>query len=215
MIECGHRAHTALKCMLFRKNLRLTSATNKDFSSGEINHIVMNESNRIWTFIWDGPGYFEVAFHLTTASVIVFQQIGWCGFIVLFFSGFRMLTKYIRGKTEKEIDKQQTSKKEKRSLYINESFNNIKTVKLFGWEPDFLAKVDAVFQEELEIEDRQQLRGKVYDFLDHLTNSMVTIVVLSIYVWLGNSLTLSKMTLVQLMLRRIRDRINHSEHLYR
>lgn len=126
-----------------------------------------------------------------------------------------MLTKYIRGKTEKEIDKQQQSKREKRSLYINESFNNIKTVKLFGWEPDFLAKVDAVFQEELEIEDRQQLRGKVYDFLDHLTNSMVTIVVLSVYVWLGNSLTLSKMTLVQLMLRRIRDRINHSEHLYR
>ena len=55
----------------------------------------------------------------------------------------------------------------------------------------------------------------MYDFLDHLTNSMVTIVVLSVYVWLGNSLTLSKMTLVQLMLRRIRDRINHSEHLYR
>jgi ABC-type multidrug transport system fused ATPase/permease subunit len=59
MIEVGHRAHTALKVMLFRKNFKMTSATNKDFSSGEINNIVMNESNRIWSFIWEGPAYFE------------------------------------------------------------------------------------------------------------------------------------------------------------
>ena len=43
---------------------------------------------------------------------------------------------------------------EKRRSFINESFNNIKTVKLFGWEPDFLVKVDAICQEELKIEDK-------------------------------------------------------------
>ena len=56
-----------------------------------------------------------------------------------------MLVNFIRGKTEKEINEAARGKREKRSLYINESFNNIKTVKLFGWEPDFLNKVDTVF----------------------------------------------------------------------
>ena len=72
MEECGHRAHTALKVMLFRKNFKLTSATNKDFSTGEINHIVMNESNRIWSLIELGPAYLNTAFNLITASVVAF-----------------------------------------------------------------------------------------------------------------------------------------------
>ena len=91
MIEFGHRTHTALKVMLFRKNFKMTSATNKDFSSGEINNIVMNESNSIWTFIWEGPAYFETIFHLITGSIIVFYNIGWCGLIVLVFTAIRIL----------------------------------------------------------------------------------------------------------------------------
>ncbi len=72
MIMVGHRAHTSLKVMLFRKNFKMTGATNKDFSSGEINNIIMSESNRVWTFIWEAPAYLECALHLTFSSVVCF-----------------------------------------------------------------------------------------------------------------------------------------------
>ncbi len=72
MIEVGHRAHTSLKVMLFRKNFKMTASTNKDFSSGEINSVIMSESNRIWDFIWQGPAYIECVMHLTFSSIIVF-----------------------------------------------------------------------------------------------------------------------------------------------
>lgn len=62
MIEVGHRAHTAMKVMLFRKNFKMTAATNKDFSAGEISTIIMGESNKIWDFIWTAPDYFQTAF---------------------------------------------------------------------------------------------------------------------------------------------------------
>lgn len=52
MIEVGHRAHTSLKTILFQKDLRMSSATNKDFSEGEISSIIMGDSNKIWDFIW-------------------------------------------------------------------------------------------------------------------------------------------------------------------
>ena len=52
MIEVGHRAHTSLKTILFQKDLRMTGATNKDFSEGEISSIIMGDSNKIWDFIW-------------------------------------------------------------------------------------------------------------------------------------------------------------------
>jgi len=52
MIEVGHRAHTGLKTILFAKDLRMSSATNKDFSEGEVSSIIMGDSNKIWDFIW-------------------------------------------------------------------------------------------------------------------------------------------------------------------
>ena len=73
MVETGHRAHTALKAMLFRKNLQMTGATNKDFSTGEVNHIIMTESNRIWTLIWELPYAFEVPMLLIGASYLVIR----------------------------------------------------------------------------------------------------------------------------------------------
>ena len=215
MIEVGHRAHTALKVMLFRKNFKMTSATNKDFSSGEINHIIMGESNRIWTFIWEGPAYFECAFHLISSCYICFQQIGYCGFIVVLFTLARMLSNYIRGKTESSIGEKSSSKHKQRSLYINESFNNIKTVKLFGWEPDFLKKIDDVYQEQLEIEDKAATRAKIYEVFDHILNNMMSLTVFGVYIWLGGTLTLSRLALTEIMLNRIRGRIGQSQHLYR
>ena len=46
MIEVGHRVHSALKVMLYRKSFRMTLSTNKEYSSGEIYRVVMIESRR-------------------------------------------------------------------------------------------------------------------------------------------------------------------------
>ena len=215
MIEVGHKAHTALKVMLFRKSFKMTAATNKEFSSGDINHIIMGESGRVWTFIWEGPAYFEAAFHLISSAVIVFYQIGWCGLLVLAYTFGSMLINHVRGKTESKIHEEQHEKSSKRHRYINESFNNIKTVKLFGWEPDFIEKVDTLFKEELEIENRSELRGKVYEIIEHMMNNSINLLVFGVYVWMGNTLTLSKVALTQTMLGQLRGRIGHSQHLYR
>ena len=214
MIEVGHRAHTSLKVMLFRKNFKMTGATNKDFSSGEINNIIMSESNRIWDLIWQGPAYLTCVVHLLFASVICFQQVGWCGLIVLVFSGLNMLQQYIRGKTEKDVGEKKRGKTEQRNLYINESFNNIKTVKLFGWEQDFIEKIDQVYNEELALEDGMLYRAKFYDMLGHMINCFMSVTVFSVYIYLGNTLTLSQLTLTTIMLERIRSRIERSQHLY-
>lgn len=110
MIELGHRTHTALKVMLFRKNFKMTGATNKDFSSGEINHIIMGESNRIWDFIWGLPDYVECPLQLCFAVYMVWTQIGWCGAIVLFFTGLQIFQGYVRGQMEKDVGKKQHEK---------------------------------------------------------------------------------------------------------
>ena len=100
MIETGHRAHTSLKTMLFRKNFKMTNATNKDFSSGEVSHIIMGESGRVWEFIWGLSDYFECPMNLIFATYVLFQQIGWYALISLCFTGLMTFKDYVRGKMD-------------------------------------------------------------------------------------------------------------------
>ena len=145
MIEVGHRSHTALKTMLFKKDLRMSGATNKDFSEGEVSSIIMGETNRVWTFIWTLPDYIECPFNLIVASYFTFTYIGWYGFIVVLFTIAQFIIGYVRGSNESEVDKQKREKHDKRMAHINESFHNIKGVKLYGWENKFLEKIEALY----------------------------------------------------------------------
>jgi ABC-type bacteriocin/lantibiotic exporter with double-glycine peptidase domain len=214
MIEVGHRTHTALKVMLFRKNMKMTAATNKDFSSGEISGIIMGESNKIWDFIWSGPEYLECPLVLGLAFYCIFQEIGWCCLIVVAFTLTQMFYGYLRGKSGQKVNEEQREKHEKRMLHINESFNNIKSVKLYGWETKFLKTIESIYQEELAIGDKQLLLNKVHDVVRGCLHHLMPVVIFSVYMALGNTLTLSKMAIAGIMVNRIRDRIHQSKGLY-
>ena len=122
MIEVGHRAHTSLKTILFQKDLRMSSATNKDFSEGEINSIIMGDSNKIWDFIWQLPEYLECPFVLISACYFTFHAIGYYGFIVVLLTLGQFSLSYYRENQEKDMYKEIQEKTDKRMLHINESF---------------------------------------------------------------------------------------------
>ena len=64
MISTGHITQASLKTILFRKNFRMSEASNKDFSSAEINSIIMNETDVVWKFIWEMSNYIEIPLDL-------------------------------------------------------------------------------------------------------------------------------------------------------
>ena len=200
MIECGHRAHTALKTMLFKKDLRMSNATNKDFSEGEVGSIIMGETGRVWAFIWEMPSYIECPFALITASYFTFQYIGWYGFIVVLFTIGQFFMGYFRGSNESEIEKQKREKHDKRMGHINESFHNIKGVKLYGWEMKFLEKIEALYQEEIALEDKTMFRNAVYDLFEEALHQFMPLLIYGLYVYNGNPLTLSSMAMANMMM---------------
>ena len=74
----------------------MSSATNKDFSEGEISSIIMGDSNKIWDFIWQMPEYLECPFILISACYFTFQSIGWYGFIVVILTLLQFTISYYR-----------------------------------------------------------------------------------------------------------------------
>ena len=87
--------------------------------------------------------------------------------------------------------------------HINESFHNIKGVKLQGWENKFLDKIEAIYQEELELEDKALYRDKFYELLQGFMMHFMPLLVYGLYVYNGNVLNLSSMAMANLMMVRI------------
>ena len=101
MVETGHRAHIALKTILFAKNLRMSNATNKNFDSTEIESIIMRDSDVVWDFIWKLPEIVEVPFRLVVACYFTFHYLGWYGLIIVAKIFLSFFISYVRKQTEK------------------------------------------------------------------------------------------------------------------
>ena len=91
---------------------------------------------------------------------------------------------------------------------INESFQNIKGVKLYGWEGKFLEKIENIYKEEVVIADKSLLRNKVYDFVNGCLEVFMPLIVYGLFYYNGNSTNLSSITMANLMMGQINDRMN-------
>ena len=134
------------------------------------------------------------------ATAILFSEIGWYGAIVFFFDAVVFVTGYMRGKTERNIEQLMREKRGTVQLQVNEAFNNIKTIKLFGWESNVLNQVSQSYDEEMQIEEKWLIRAKLYDAVIMGCKILMPITVFGTYTAMGNELTLSKLTLCTIML---------------
>ena len=115
----------------------------------------------------------------------------------------------------KDIFKEQSEKTEKRMLYINESFQNIKGIKLYGWENKFLDHIEGVHQEEIALEDLSLFRNRIFDFVTNGLSVSLPLLVYGLYVYMGNSLDLVSMALVNVLMSKIQDRMQQINRIYK
>ena len=106
-------------------------------------------------------------------------------------------------------------KTDKRMLHINESFQNIKGVKLYGWENKFIDKIENIYKEEIEMKNTAEVRNKIYDFFGGCLHQMMPLLVYGLYVWNGNAIDLGQMMMANMMMGRIRGRMHQANRIYR
>ena len=134
MIETGHKQHTTLKTVLFKKNFRISAATNKNYSSGEILNLIERDANRVWTFVWDLPALIEIPFELLVAGYFIYIYVGVSSLMgIVMFSITLALQKY-QSRMNTTVNKKIEKEKDKRMMQTSEAFNHAKNLKLYGWE---------------------------------------------------------------------------------
>ena len=74
--KTGFISSITLKTMLFKKNFKLSAATNKEYTSGKIISLIDKDAEIVWTIIQDLPDLVEIPCVLLLAGYTVYMQVG-------------------------------------------------------------------------------------------------------------------------------------------
>ena len=98
------------------KIFRMSNATNKEYSSGEIMNLIHRDAGRVWSFVWDLSDIIETPFEMIVAGYFLWTNLRWSAFTGLaLYVALWFINKYkskLHRKTWRIIDK----KRDKRML---------------------------------------------------------------------------------------------------
>ena len=214
MILVGHKAHTTLKSILFKKYFRISNASNKDYSSGEIINLTDRDANRVWSFVWELSTLLSSPFQMTVAGYFLWTNLGpscLTGFFLyLMLYAINKYKSKLHRRTWKVIDR----KRDKRMQQTQEAFTNAKMLKLQGWEQKFQSSVTSLYSEEIDLARRQENFNRIVDFIPNFLEKILPVIMFCTYVYFGNQITMAKIVLCEVMIRRFNGNIGHLIRIY-
>ena len=146
----GFKSGTELTCIIYEKLLKVSPASLKEKSkSGEVINYIQVDAHRLTFLMLSSPDLLTMPLQIIVFSYMLFKFFGWnfiFGLITLIFFlylNFKLQTKM------KKLMVNQMKVKDKRMKIITETFNNIKILKLYSWEDEFLNRINEARRNEL------------------------------------------------------------------
>ena len=152
----GFKSGAEINCLIFDKILKFSpSSMKKKCSTGEITNFIQKDSQQLSMLMLMSPDLLTMPFMLISYIYMLFKYLGIScifGFMtMLLFSLINVFfMKYIR-----DFFKKISFLNDKRLKLITETFNNIKILKLYSWEDEFLKRINN--SRETQIEGKRQL----------------------------------------------------------
>jgi ATP-binding cassette subfamily C (CFTR/MRP) protein 1 len=146
----GYKASNQLNCMIFKKVLKASPASTKEKSEeGEIINNLQVDSAKLSMVMTYCPLLFIIPIQITVYTYMLFEFMGLSflfGFLVL--TVFLGINFFIQGRY-RVLQKEMLKKKDQRMKITTETFNTLKLLKLYGWEDEFLGRIENARNEEL------------------------------------------------------------------
>ena len=146
----GFKSGTELSCIIFEKLLKISPASLKEKSkSGEVINYIQVDAHRLTFLMLSSPDLLTMPLQIIVFSYMLFKFFGWnfiFGLITLIF--FLYLNFKFQIKMKKLMFNQMKIK-DKRMKVTTETFNNIKILKLYSWEDEFLKRINKERDNEL------------------------------------------------------------------
>ena len=133
----GSKATNALSAMIFNKSLKVSPATNKQFSLGQIVNFVQVDAVKMQFLTQQAPMVLRLPYVIAVCFVVLFAYLG-----VSFLSGIAIfiitfVTNLYLSRLAARLQKEFMKRQDARVKAITESLGNIKMLKMYAWTKIF------------------------------------------------------------------------------
>ena len=146
--DVGNKSSVELNNLIYDKLLKLSPSIN--IKAGDIYNYIQSDSHKLSKLMSSCPNIISVPFLIIMYNYLLFKYMGISfviGFIVMII--FLVINYYYRKQFSKYL-KLYLKKSDKRMRVTTETFNNLKVIKLYGWDEFFLGKIQIARNEELD-----------------------------------------------------------------
>ena len=146
--DVGNKSSVELNNLIYDKLLKLSPSIN--IKAGDIYNYIQSDSHKLSRLMSSCPNLISVPFLIIMYSYLLFKYMGLSfimGFIVMII--FLIINYYYRKQFSKYL-KLYLKKSDKRMGITTETFNNLKVIKLYGWDNFFLKKIQFARNEEID-----------------------------------------------------------------
>ena len=146
--DVGNKSSVELNNLIYDKLLKLSPSIN--IKAGDIYNYIQSDSHKLSKLMSSCPNIISVPFLIIMYNYLLFKYMGISfimGFIVMII--FLIINYYYRKQFSIYL-KLYLKKSDKRMGITTETFNNLKVIKLYGWDNFFLNKIQLARNEEID-----------------------------------------------------------------
>ncbi|WVZ61955.1 hypothetical protein U9M48_011760 [Paspalum notatum var. saurae] len=147
--QLGLRVRSALVAIIYQKSLILSSQSKQGSSSGELINVVNLDAEQVGNFNWSMHELWLLPVQISLAMVILYSTLGLAAFAALAATILTMLANIPLGRMEQNCQEKTMSAKDARMSAMSEILQNMRILKLQGWELIFLSKIKELRKVEM------------------------------------------------------------------
>lgn len=137
----GMQARSSVVSAIFRKSLRLTNEERSKRATGDIVNLMSVDANRLPDFFMYAHILWSALFQITLAFISLYRLLGWSSFVGVGIMIFSLPLNMVLANYMRNMSAKQMKIKDRRTQLMNEIILNIKSIKLFAWEPAFIERL--------------------------------------------------------------------------
>ena len=154
--EVGMRTKAGLTAVIYKKSLALSNDGRESKSTGDIVNLMSVDTQRMQDLCGYGQIVWSAPFQIIICLLSLYSLLGWSmvagvAVMIVMVPINGLLARWL-----KTFQRRQMRNKDQRTRLISEILNNIKSIKLYAWEPAFMAKLRHV-RNDLELKTLRKI----------------------------------------------------------
>ena len=151
MFVIGVKVRTTLISALYKKSLRISAASKKESSMGEVVNLMSVDVQRFMDLLPYVNILWSAILQIGLCTFFIYQELGWPAFVGVAILFLSMPLNGVLATLMRKLTLKQMKFKDARIKLMNEILGGMKVLKLYAWEASFIGQVLGIRNNEVKV----------------------------------------------------------------